>query len=395
MANTLTYLIPDAIAGIEIVSREMVGFIPAVTVAASQERAAKGQAVRSPVGCTQTFGSITPAATPPAFSDQIDTYRTITMSNLYGSRWYYTREEEKGLAGSGAYPSLFSQKVAQAYRAATIAIDGAIAALYYNASRAYGTAGTAPFASDLSALGACETMLDVNGAPGDRHCIFSSKAAYNLLKLTQNTNVNQAGTDETLRRASFPDLMGFKMSRSGGVKLHTCGAQTGENVYGATDGTVAVGATSIPYHGGNSGTALIGDLIYFTGATDAPDGTPSKYVQNATIAHEEAAGTIAINSPGLLTAQVDTDEIIRVNTGNSLNATYRANLCFSRDALVLAARPPMGNDAAVDEQLLTDPKSGLTFRLAEYRGYHGNQFELSILYGVGTGNSEHMVILVG
>ena len=43
--NTLTAIIPDIYEALDVVSREMTGLIPAVTLSASAERAAKDQSV--------------------------------------------------------------------------------------------------------------------------------------------------------------------------------------------------------------------------------------------------------------------------------------------------------------------------------------------------------------
>ena len=52
--NTLTNLIPDLYAALDVVSRELVGMIPAVTMDASVDRAAVNQNVRVAIAPANT-----------------------------------------------------------------------------------------------------------------------------------------------------------------------------------------------------------------------------------------------------------------------------------------------------------------------------------------------------
>lgn len=387
MANTLTNLIPDAISGMEIASRELIGFIPRVSRNAAAERTAKGTTVRSPVAPTQSASAVTPAATPPAIADNVYTNRTISMDNLYATRFHYTGEEQAGLKMSGAYPSLFAQNIAQAFRALSAEIETDLAELYYNASRAYGTAGTTPFASSLANLAALKKMLDDNGAPsGDRHLVIDTRAGYNLRQLTQLSNVNQSGNSSMLVEGSIMKLMGFEIGESDVVQLHTVGTSTGQDCTAIEP----VGETTIAYDGGDGGTILVGDTISPASDVSNPDGAAAKYVVNTAVT--AANGSIVINGPGLQDATASAEEL-------TLGATnYRANCAFSRDFLSLATRPPLkpeNGDAARDTQVITDPVSGLSFLLCEYPGYYANNYELAILWGVGKGNPRSGVILMG
>jgi len=387
MANTLTNLIPDMYAALEIVSREVVGLIPRVTRNASIERAAKGQTVRNPVAPTASAAAITPAATPPAISDKVYTNRTITLDQFQGAQFYYSGEDDKGLRLAGNYETLFQQNIAQAIRALVTEIETDLAELYYNAGRAYGTAGTTPFASDLSDIAALKQILDKAGTPmADRHLVLGFNAGYNLRQLTQLTNVNQSGSNEMLRMGELGQLMGFGIAESAYIQTHTVGNSTGQDC----TATEPIGETTIAYDGGDGGTILVGDTITLAGATDDPDGNATKYVVNTAITN--TTGNIVINAPGLLTATSATQEI-------GLGSTdYVANMAFSRDALVLGMRPPAkpaNGDASTDDVVISDPMTGLSFLVSEYKGYHANNYEVSALWGVGKGNPEHQAILMG
>ena len=70
MANTLTNLFPDLYEGLDVVSRELTGLIPSVSMDNRVERAALNQTVRVPITQSQTAADNTPAVTPPDTGDQ-------------------------------------------------------------------------------------------------------------------------------------------------------------------------------------------------------------------------------------------------------------------------------------------------------------------------------------
>jgi hypothetical protein len=111
-----------------------------------------------------------------------------------------------------------------------------------------------------------------------------------------------------------------------------------------------------------------------------------KYV----VATALSSGSFTINAPGLRTALSD-------NTAVTVNAAHVKNLGFSRNAILLATRLPKagGQDLAVDRQVITDPRSGLSFELAMYPGYRMNKVEVAIAYGVSVVKPEHLAVLLG
>ena len=89
MANTLTNLIPEIYESLDVVSRELVGMIPAVTMDAAAERAAKDQTIRTFVAPAASAGDITPAATTPDDGDQTigNVTLAITKARRVPIRW--------------------------------------------------------------------------------------------------------------------------------------------------------------------------------------------------------------------------------------------------------------------------------------------------------------------
>lgn len=119
MANTLTDLIPDLYKALDVVSRELVGFIPAVTIDADVSRAAQGQAVRSHIAPANSAGfDITPAMAIPAAADQTIGSTTVTINKSRGYPFSWSGKEQRGLNTNGAgYQSIRANQMAQAMRA--------------------------------------------------------------------------------------------------------------------------------------------------------------------------------------------------------------------------------------------------------------------------------------
>ncbi len=148
MANTITNLMPDMLEALDTVSRELTGMIPAVSSSMTFERAAVGQTVRSPVAPVASAGNITPGVTPPDDGDQTigNQSMTITKARRVPIRW--NGEQSLGLSNSGMPRSRIMQdQFSQAMRTLCNEVETDLAALHVYASRAYGTAGTTPFAT--------------------------------------------------------------------------------------------------------------------------------------------------------------------------------------------------------------------------------------------------------
>jgi hypothetical protein len=387
VANTLTSLTPTLYEALDVVSREMVGFIPAVSRNSSAERAALNQTILVPITPANTLADNTAAVSAPNTGDQTITNVSMTISKSKHTPIRWNGEEQRGLLNAGSYAGILKNQFVQGFRAIInqIEVDLATTAMT-NSSRAYGTAGTAPFgtAGDLSDIAQIRKILDDNGSPqGDLQLVLGSAAIANLRgKQSVLFKVNEAGNDQLLREGILGRLEGMDIHNSAGVTTFTKGTGTSY----VTSGSTAAGVSSIALVTG-SGTVLAGDVVTF--AADANN----KYVVNTGVA---APGTIVIGAPG---AQVT----IATANAMTIGGSYTPNMAFSKSAIQLITRSPampIGPDGrpmdmADDVMQITDPVSGITFDVAVYRQFMQLVYHIRLAWGYQAIKPNHIATLIG
>ena len=380
MANTLTNLIPDIYRALDVVSRELVGFIPSVARDSTADRVAANQTLDIPISPVNAAGgNITPAMALPSASDQVIGKATLTISKQRFFPFSWTGEEQKAVDYGPGFLTLKQYQIAQAIRAAVNEMEADLAAAAYKgASRAYGTAGTAPFgtAGDYSDAAQTRKILADNGAPlSDLSLIMNTVAGANIRgKQAQNYMV---GDTSVQRQGVLLDINGFSLRESAQVQAVTKG--TGASYLVNNAGGYSVGATTIAADTG-TGTILAGDIITFAGDTN-------KYV----VASALSGGSLTIAAPGLRQSLAD-------NTAITVGNSYAANIGFSRNSILLATRLPAipaEGDLASDRLTVADPNSGIMLEFATYPGYRMNVYHVSVCWGVSVIKPEHVAILLG
>jgi hypothetical protein len=387
MSNTLTGLIPTVYTALDIVSRELVGVIPGVQRDSTTERAAVGQTVSYPIVPQGSLEDITPAVTPPSSGSQTIGVGslTITKSKAYPILW--NGEEQKGLnTGGPGVNSIMVNQFAQGFRTMANAIETDLAGLSAGFSRAWGTAGTTPFASDLSDPANLRKILDDNGAPASgRSLVINTTAGAKVRTLAQLTKANEAGTADFLRNGQLLDIHNFSMRES--AQIVTVGAVGTASGATTNNAGYAVGATVITCAAAGTGTILAGDFVTFAGDTNKYGIAPGGGLASAA-----AGGTITLAAPGLMKALPASATAITV-----LAASAR-NMAYTQNALVLAMRAPAlpeGGDSADDRITVQDPKSGLFFEIATYKMYRQVRMEIAAAWGVKLVKPEHTAVLLG
>lgn len=388
MANTLTDLIPDLYEALDVVSREMVGFIPAVSRNSNISRAALGQTIRVPVTGAITGATNTPGVNAPDTGDTTVTNIDVSISKSRHWPVRFNGEETLGLSNAGTFSNIRADRFYQAMRAAVNEIEGDLyLEAYKNASRAYGvTAGTAPFATaaDLSDFAGVLRILEENGAPTNDLQLVLGHAAMGNLRGKQSGlfKVNEAGSADMLRNGMTDRIMNFAIRHSNAIAQHTKGAGAAYDV-DLTAGYVA-GDTTIHLDGGTVNTTGIkaGDVVTFAGDTN-------KYVVGTGTTEVEA--DIVLNGPGL---QATLADAVEMTIGNS----YTPNVAFARSAIVLATRAPAlpdGGDSAVDITTVVDPRTGIAFEVAMYKQFLQTVYHVRIAWGYRAVADRHIAILHG
>lgn len=384
-ANTLTGLIPTVYEALDIVARELIGFIPAVNRDSGADRAAVNQPVVYHKAPAAVAEDVVPGQLPPDTGDQVFGSGQLLIAKSRAVPFRWNGEEQKSVNALGGIGRKRMQldQIVQAFRTLSNEIETDVFGVAYKgASRAFGTAGTAPFgtANDLSDTAQAYKILDDNGMPVyNRRMVLGTTAMANLRgKQAVLFRVNEAGTPELLRDGTISRLQGFGLNASAQIAAPASGTGAG---YTSTAAGFPVGTTVIPLITG-AGTVLAGDIVTFAGDTN-------KYVVNVGIA---APGSITLGAPGLRQA------LPTAATAMTVQAVSTRNVFFCQNAIQLVTRLPAlpeEGDSADDRTTITDPVTGLVFELAMYKLYRRVRYEIAIAWGQAVTKQEGVGITVG
>lgn len=383
MANTLTIssIAENIFRAKEQIASEPTGFIQSAIMNTGIEGVSLAGTVTSYRTAQPTLNtSYTPSMTLPDGDDQTITTDTFTIDQVANVRIPLKGETLKQLDNTVGGQAVLDSLLMQAIRKLRNTIEAHVGAVLKNSSsRATGTAGTNPFATNINPLADVRQILVDNGAPddGDISLVINTSAGTKMRQIASLYKVNEAGSPGLLRNGELTNLMGMSIKESAGVASVTKG--TGASY--VTSGSTAIDGTSIALVTG-TGTVNAGDVVTF--AAD----TTNKYIVGTGVS---APGTIALNSPG---ARVTIATANALTVGNS----YTANIAFHRNAVELAMRPPSqpyGGDAAVDRMTVADDKTGLVFEVALYKGYGMAVLDITTFYKAKVWNPHLVATLLG
>ena len=380
MANTLTELTPTLFSAAKEVANEPAGMLDAINLNFDNKGVAYGDSVTVPVAPAATAADFTAANVPPAGSDKTAAAIDVSITAMKKTSWHLTGEQIRSLQNAKSDKEWAKQLIMQGMRTLrNLAEVAAWTAAYKGASRAVGTAGTTPFASNIDILADLQKVFRDNGAPmSDMSLVLDSAAVAALQKLDIYQQAQQAGTAEDRRNGRLPRQFGFQLLDSAGISTHTIGTENGS--YVLNDSGSAKSDTTISLDTG-SGTIVAGDVI-----TNQETGRDSNnYVVNTAL----ASGDLVIGAPGLLTAWTDGDSV------ENTSANYVPNVALERNAVVGVMRPPLiPANPTIKQQLISDPY-GLTYLLLEIAQYGQVSWELHLAYGFKAINYEFIALLMG
>lgn len=376
MANVFTALQPTLYSAAQEVAGEAFGVINAISANFDDKGVAIGDTVTVPVAPTRTPKDYTPSMQTAAGDDATASGVQVTITANKYVDWHMTGEQIRSLENGGNDTEWVKQMIAQGMRSLrNMAEVACVTAIKQGASRAVGTAGTNPFASDINAIADLRKVLMDNGAPlADLQLCIDSTAGTAARKLGIVQQSYQAGSDAERRSGDLLRQFGFAIRESAGITQHVKG--TG-SAY-VTSGSTAAGVTDLALVTG-SGTVLAGDVVTF--AADPAN----KYVVNNGVA---APGTISLGRPG---ARIVIPAANSLTIGNS----YTPNLAFERSSVVGVMRPPIIPANPLMTQTLISDANGMTYLLVQVVGDGMVTWRLHLAYGFKAVNSGMIALLLG
>lgn len=378
MSNVFTAVAPTLFSAAKKVANEPFGAVAAIDTRFDNKGVARGDKVKIDVAPIRAASDFTPAATTTTGGGATAAAIDVEITKSRKVDWHLTGEQIRSLENATINRDWLEQLMMQGMRTLRNEAEvDCVTAIRTGGSRAFGSPGTAPFASDLSHLTNLRKILQDNGAPlADLQFVCDTAAGLNLRNLGVFQDADRAGSDQERRTGRFLPQMGFNIRESAGCTLVTKGAGTGYDVnFG---GGEAIGQTTITLDGGTVNVTGIraGDIVTFAGNS-------TKYVVNTGLT--ATSGDIVIGRPGLIAAVGDTVEM-------TIGDNFTPSLAFERNAVVGVMRPPLiPANATISQQLISDAY-GMTYLLLDIQQYGQRTWELHLAWGFAVANSEFVAV---
>lgn len=382
-ANTLTEVIPKLLAQGLLAIRQMAILPRYVNRGFETIAGEKGSSIDVPIPSAITAQQVSPSYVPPDDPGVVPTKTSVLLDQWWEAPFFLT-DKDMLEAMNGTIPMQASEAIKSlANKVDALLIAKAVALFHHYV----GTAGTSPFATDLSEFLLGDAILnDALAPPEDRFMAISSRAKANAMGLRAFQDTSWRGDTRGILKNEIGEKLGAFWFMDQNLTRNVAGTiTTGLAAKAAT--VVAAGVKSfLATTAASTGAAalLAGDRIAIAGHTQT-------YVLTANATQASAASDVTLAvEPGLEIALAGGEAI-------TVKASHRNNLLFHRDALALASRPfagadPMGLGVF---QSAIDPVSGLALRLEVTRQHKRTRWSYDILCGVASPRPQWGVIVAG
>ena len=372
--NTITNIIPQLLAQGLVTLRENAIMPRLVNASYSAQAAEQGASIDIPVPAAISATDVT-----PSYADPNDTGITPDKVTLNLDQWkeapFFMSDKEQMEVMAGTIP----MQAAEAVKALANDVDSYLLDLYKGVYTAVGTAGTTPFATEVTAATAARKFLNNYLAPmTDRRFVFNPDVEANALGLRAFQDVSWTGDARGINEGQIVRKLGFDWHLDQNVKDHVAGTAASIQVHTEA----AAGATTVKLKG-ITGPLNAGDIITFAGHDQ-------QYVVGATTDTLDSDGKDVTIAPALRVT-------VAADVNVTLVASHAANLAFHRDAIAFANRPLVDSAEGLGNQIMSaqDPISGLTLRLEVSRQYKRTRWSFDILYGAKLVRPELAVRVLG
>lgn len=384
MSNSLTTVLPKILARGLLALREQAVMPRLVNADYSAEAARKGDTIDVPLPSAIAASDVTPSNTPPTASDSTISQVQIALSNWKKAGFHLSDKEVMEIDRNETFVPM---QMSEAVRALANAVNASVHAEYAGVHGYIGTAGTTPFASDVSDATEARKLLNKQLAPrGERRAVLDFDAEANALALAQFSDAEKVGSAEVKIEGEIGRKFGIDWFADDGVPTHTSGTASDSGTYTITTaaaGTAGDTAVTIKSDVGTP-TLVAGDVLSFAG-------------------HAQTYVVTAGATLGVTGVAVSVSPSLAANVANAaavdVRASHIVNLAFHRDAFALAMRPLTAGtaDLSLGNQILsmTDAQTGLSLRLEVSRQYKQTVWEFDVLWGVKLVRPELAVRIAG
>lgn len=374
MANTLTNIIPQLLAGGLDTLREQAIMPRLVNRSIDAENRERGDTIDVPVPTAITARDVTAAVTHATNQDTA-AQKVQVILNQWKEGSFHLSDKDAEAVMAGFIP----MQAQEAVKSLANSVDSYVLALYTGIYNYGGTAGTTPFATNLDAFKTARKWLNKSLAPfTDRRVVLDPDAEANALVLSQFLKADERGDQEGIISGQIGRKLGSDWYLNQNIPTHTKGTWTivGTTQHTEIKATATLGTSTAIFQASSTtttigGTLVVGDIFTVTGSSQ-----PYVVKTLASIAKAAAATLSVAFSPVLDATIAAAATVVHI-------ASHTVNLAFHRDAFACASRPLAKSqmDDTARFMSVVDPISGLALRLEVSRQYKQWTYSYDLLYG--------------